>query len=275
MKKYLFKNLLSIIISLSILSCYTTCPDIYHRQVKPIPMKVPGWFASRPAQLPAQLSGVRFAYGYSGKYIDKDQQEKLQKESAASNLAKEIQVELETGWAGVQIPGKGLSASYITEKKWETRAKNISENIHVIKEYYSGCGIISLAVFSQNKIDSDQIIASIDTQLIDINYDSPPSWFSKAIIKKDAIYGVGLSSHYAFSGDAWLEAEKQARADIVFQLISTQDHLKKRYSDNFGTWTKILSENKAKMVLNNVQIVKHAYCQKNKTFYALAKMSLK
>ncbi|MBU0768507.1 MAG: hypothetical protein KJ687_05405, partial [Proteobacteria bacterium] len=67
-------------------------------------------------------------------------------------------------------------------------------------------------------------------------------------------------------------AERQARADLAFNLAAHHNILLKTISESTSSMSQKLSETKVEIALTDVTIIRHGYSHANESFYALAQM---
>jgi hypothetical protein len=230
-------------------------------------MMVPMWFFDLPDD-----SVCKLAYGYSGVYLDESRKKNALRQSSAANLAKGERVSMKISWAGLQRSGQGLSASFVAEEGWQDRAGQIKGLLRIVREYRLEGGIIALAAACPDQNALILSLNSVNDTPIDIGYDHPPEWILNPISKPDMVYGVGAAPDYISPAAAWQEAERQARADLALKLVARHSTLQQEMMEGDVTWSQRLSETSAEITLKNVNILRHAYSRKDRTFYALAGM---
>jgi len=230
-------------------------------------MMVPMWFADLPDE-----PGCRLAYGYSGIYLDESRKKNTLRQSSAANLAKGERVFMKISRAGLQRPGQSLSASFVSEEGWQDRAGQIKGLLRIVREYRLEGGIFALAAACPDQAALTLSLKSVNDTPVDIGYDRPPEWVVNPISKPGMAYGVGAVPDYISPAAAWPEAERQARADLALRLAARHSTLQQELMEGSGTWLRRLSETNAEITLKNVNILRHAYSRKDRTFYALAGM---
>jgi hypothetical protein len=228
-------------------------------------LKIPSWYIEKP-----EISGVNLSYAYSARYMNEETEMKTLLISAARN----IQIAKETRMI-VMHSGNTYSDTFTGGTKVVECDVDIDEDIladkySIIKQFPIENGILAIAAekCQLKKIKSHRI--SNILKKLDIT--SPPKWAIKPPAKKGFVYGVGLSPSYSSPEMAWDVAEQNARADIVLQKIVK---IKNDFSSNkqsYFDYTEDQSKLWSSIVLKNVSIIKHGYCKKDKTYYALARM---
>jgi hypothetical protein len=262
--------LFSVALIISLISCQSSRQDL----TRPIEksnlsgiLMIPGWYAEQP-----NVNGCRFAYGYSGIYLDQKCQKEMLVKSGAANMAKNQKVFIKAAWAGTQTHSQSLTASYVIENGWQDRASQLEKHLQIVHEYRLGSGVIALCAICPDGSLLQQMINKIDNRLVDINSDEPPEWVKEPKSPAEYVYGIGTAPSYIKPGEAWQEAERQARADLAFKLSARYNVLQKTSSKNTGSMSQNLSETTAEVVLTGAAICRHAYSHAGKCFYALARM---
>lgn len=262
--------LLPVLLVIPLISCQGSQQNISRNTentLRPKTLLIPRWYAELP-----KVDGCRIAYGYGGIYLDAALQKEVLLKNSAANMAKNDNVFIEAGWAGSQTRSRGLNASYVIEKGWKDRASVLEKNLKFVREYRMGNGIIALCAFCPDASLFQGLVNQIDDSLVNINADEPPEWVKKPISHPGYVYGIGTASGRIKPGSAWEEAERQARADLAFNLAAHHNILLKTISDNTGSMSQKLSETKVKIALKDVTIIRHGYSHANKSFYVLAQM---
>lgn len=262
--------LLSILLMLPLISCRTNRQNIAREtknDLRPKTLSVPRWYAELP-----MVDGCRFAYGYSGIYLDADRQKDSLLNNGAANMAKNDKVLIKAGWAGTQTTSDGLTASYILEKGWQGRASVLEKKLKIVREYRMENSIIALCAFCSEASLLQDLTHRIDDRLVNLNADGPPEWVKEPTSHPGYVYGVGTAPSWIKPGKAWEEAERQARAALAFNLAANHDILLKTISENTNSMSRKLSETKAEIALAQVTIIRHGYSRADNTFYALAQM---
>ncbi len=236
----------------------------------PLPQKdiwVPRWYAELP-----HLPGCQLAYAYSGIYVNADRQKEALLESGAANLAKNQRVSLEVGWAGTQHNIYSQTAAYIKENGWEARAENLKAEIKILKEFRFDQSMLAVVGRCPGSEDPESLSALLDDKLVNISTDAPPAWVKKPVQAAGQIFGVGSAAGHTTAAKAWKEAERQARADLALRLASRSNVLEKNVSQNqFGS-EQLITETQAKLTLQNLQVIRHAYSHSGRIYYALIRI---
>jgi hypothetical protein len=230
-------------------------------------LMIPKWYAEQP-----KVNGCRFAYGYSGIYLDEKRQKEALVKSGAANMAKNEKVFIKAAWAGTQTHSQSLTASYVIEKGWQDRASQLEKHLQIVHEYHLGSGVIALCAICPDESLLKEMMSKIDDRLVNINSDEPPEWVKEPKSHAEYVYGIGTAPSYIKPGKAWQEAERQARADLAFKLAAQYNILQKTSSKSTGSRSQNLSEAKAEMTLTGITIFRHAYSHASKSFYTLARM---
>ncbi len=262
--------LLPLLLMMPLISCQGSRQNIARdteNSLRPKTFSIPRWYAELP-----KVDGCRLAYGYGGIYLDAALQKEALLKNGASNMAKNDKVLIKAGWAGSQTHSKGLTASYILEKGWQDRASVLEKNLKIVREYRMGNGIIALYAFCPDASLLQGLMNQIDDSLVNINADEPPEWVKTPISHPEYVYGIGTASSRIKPGRAWEEAERQARADLAFNLAAHHNILLKTISESTSSMSQKLSETKVEIALKDVTIIRHGYSHANKSFYALAQM---
>jgi hypothetical protein len=230
-------------------------------------LMIPRWYAELP-----DINGCRLAYGYGGIYLDAALQKEALLKNGAANMAKNDNVFIKAGWAGSQTHNQGLNASYVIEKGWKDRASALEEKLKIVREYRMGNGIIALYAFCSDESLFQGVMNQIDDSLVNINADEPPEWVKEPKSRPEYVYGIGTASNWIKPGNAWEEAERQARADLAFNLAAQYNILLKTVSESTSSMSQKLSETKVEIVLKDVAIIRHAYSHASNSYYVLAQM---
>jgi hypothetical protein len=260
------------LVMIPLLSCQSSRQNVAQNTEstsRPPVLSIPRWYAELP-----NADGCRLTYGYSGIYLDANLQKETLLKNSAENMAKNDEVFIKAGWAGSQTHSQGLSASYVIEKGWEDRASVLEKNLKVVREYRLGRGIIGLCAFCPDESLLQTLTNQIDDSLININADELPEWVREPKSHPQYIYGIGAASSRIKPGYAWEEAERQARADLAFNLAAHHDILLKTNSKSTSSISQKLSETKVEVTLKNVTIIRHAYSYASKSYYVLAQMPI-
>jgi len=262
--------LLPVLLMIPLISCQGPRQNIAQdteNSLRPKTFSIPRWYAELP-----KVDGCRIAYGYGGIYLDAALQKEALLKNSATNMAKNDNVFIEAGWAGSQTHSKGLNAAYVIEKGWQDRASVLEKNLKIVREYRIGNGIIALCAFCPDDSLFQSLANQIDDSLVNINNDEPPEWVNEPISHPGYVYGIGIAPSQIKPGSAWEEAERQARADLAFNLAAHYNILLKNVSESTSSMSQKLSETKAEIALTDVTIIRHGYSHANKSFYALAQM---
>jgi hypothetical protein len=230
-------------------------------------LMIPRWYAELP-----NINGCRLAYGYGGIYLDAALQKEALLKNGAANMAKNDNVFIKAGWAGSQTHNQGLNASYVIEKGWKDRASVLEENLKIVREYRMGNGVIALYAFCPDESLFQGLMNQIDDSLVNINADEPPEWVKEPISRPEYVYGIGTASNWIKPGNAWEEAERQARADLAFNLAAHYNILLKTVSESTSSMSQKLSETKVEIALKDITIIRHAYSHASNSYYVLAQM---
>jgi len=235
----------------------------------PLPeiLMIPRWYAEQP-----KVNDCRLAYGYSGIYLDANRQKEALVQSGAANMAKNQKVIIKAAWAGTQTHSQSLTASYVIEEAWQDRASQLSKHLQIVHKYRLGNGIIALCAICEDESSLQELMNQVDDRLVNISSDEPPEWVKEPKSQSEYVYGIGVAPSYIKPGEAWQEAERQARADLAFKLAARYNILQKTSSKNTGSSFQNLSETTAEVVLTGATICRHAYSRDGKCFYALARM---
>ena len=234
---------------------------------RPENILIPQWYAKLP-----NINRCRLAYGYGGIYLDSDHQKEVLLKNAAANMAKNDKVFIQAGWAGTQISGEGLTASYVMEKGWQERASVLEKSLKIVRQYQMENSMIALCASCPDESLLSGLTDQIDDRLVNINSDESPEWVQSPESSPGYVYGVGTAPSQIKPAEAWEEAERQARAALAFNLTARQDVLQKTISENTESRVRNLSEIKAEIVLADVVIIRHGYSYAEKSYYALAQM---
>ena len=263
----------SILIICLIISCFACTPSNIHKILQFEPncsLTLPSWFIIRPQD----GMDYKLIYGYSGHYVNENSKIDALKSSAADNLAKEMRVKIKAGWALESTSIVSQSAFYIIEQEWKEKAKQLIEDMHIIDEYKMTSGIIALVAYCKEESTVDNLKHSMNSELIKFSKKTMPKWVIKSKQESNVIYGVGIAPHYQFIGKSWEEAERQAKADLVYQIVSSNKTLQQDYVSTYGSYSKTLHEMEASMILKNCRVIEHMYSYSDKSFFALVKMDI-
>ena len=230
-------------------------------------LMMPRWYAEQP-----NVNDCRLAYGYSGIYLDAKRQKEALVQSGAANMAKNHNVLIKAAWAGTQTHSQSLTASYVIEEAWQDQASQLAKDLQIVREYRLGNGIIALCAICPDESSLQKLMNQVDDSLVNISSDEPPEWVKEPKLQSEYVYGIGAAPSYIKPGEAWQEAERQARADLAFKLAAQYNVLQKTSSKNIGSRFQNLSETTAEVVLTGVTIFRHAYSHGGKCFYVLARM---
>lgn len=228
---------------------------------------VPRWYAEMP-----HLPGCRLAYAHSGVYIKADRQKQALVKNGAANLAKSSSVALEVGWAGSQKSSHSQTAAYIREKAWEAQAESIKKSIEILKEFRLEKSMLALVGICPGGADMKHLAATLDDTLVNVSSKQPPGWVSNPLESAGQLFGVGTAAGRTTAARAWQEAERQARAALAMRLAAQYQVLEKHLDQNQQVYTQVISETHAKLTLQNLQTIRHAYSHNGKVFYALVRI---
>ena len=261
---------LLVLLMTTLISCQVSRQNLIPPSENSHPSKIlmiPRWYAELP-----NINGCRLAYGYGGIYLDAAFQKEALLKNGAENMAKNDNVFIKAGWAGSQTHNQGLNASYVIEKGWKDRASVLGKNLKIVREYRMGNGIIALYAFCQDESLLQGLMNQIDDSLVNINANEPPEWVKEPKLRPGYVYGIGTASNWIKPGNAWEEAERQARADLAFNLAAKYNILLKTSSESTSSMSQKLSETKVEIALKDVTIIRHAYSHASKSYYVLAQM---
>jgi hypothetical protein len=230
-------------------------------------LMIPRWYAEQP-----KVNDCRLAYGYSGIYLDTKRQEEELVQSGAANMAKNQKVFIKAAWAGTQTHTHSLTASYVIEEAWQDRASQLRKHLQIVHKYRLGSGVIALCAICPDESSLQDLRSQVDDSLVNISADEPPDWVDEPKSQPEYVYGIGAAPSYIKPGEAWQEAERQARADLAFKLVAQYNVLQKTSSKNTDSSFQNLSETTAEIALAGVIIFRHAYSHGGKCFYVLARM---
>ena len=255
-------------------ACQTT-PTLKQNPVEPpspSPSKgiwVPKWYAILP-----QLPGCRLAYAYSGIYIDAKRQKEALLKNGAVNLAKSTQVGLDVGWAVSQKNSYSQTASYIKEEEWQHLAESLKPDIKILSQFHLDRSILALVGICSQQIDDQSFSAMLDHTLVKVSSEEPPDWVSAPVPISGQLCGVGITVGYTTAAKAWQEAERQARADLAIRIAGQHKILERSISQNGYAEVHNISETHAKLTLQNLKVIRHAYSPIGDTFYALVSIPI-
>ena len=264
--------LFSVALIIPVISCQSPRQNLARPAEKSHQSKIlmiPKWYAEQP-----KVKGCRFAYGYSGIYLDEKRQKEELVKNGAANMAKNEKVFIKAAWAGTQTHSQSLTASYVIEKGWQDRASQLEKHLQIVHEYRLGSGVIALCAICPDESFIKKMISNIDDRQVNINSDEPPEWVKEPESQAEYVYGIGTAPSYIKPGEAWQEAERQARADLAFKLAAQYNILQKTDAKSTGSQSQNLSEAKAEITLTGITIFRHAYSHASKSFYALARMQV-
>ena len=262
--------LLPVLLMIPLISCQGSRQNIAQdteTASRPKTFSIPRWYAELP-----NVDGCRLAYGYSGIYLDAALQKEALLKNGAANMAKNAKVFIKAGWAGSQTHSQGLNASYVIENRWQDRAPALEKNLKIVREYRMGSGMIALCAICPDESFLQGLMNQIDDSPVNINSDEPPEWVKEPKSHPEYVYGIGTASSRIKPGNAWEEAERQARADLAFNLAAHHNILLKTISESASSMSQKLSETKVEIALTDVTIIRHGYSYANKSFYVLAQM---
>jgi hypothetical protein len=263
---------LPVLLMTTLISCQVPRQNLISPSENSHPSKIlmiPRWYAELP-----KVDGCRLAYGYGGIYLDDALQKEALLKNAAANMAKNDEVFIKAGWAGSQTHSQGLHASYVIEKGWKDRASILEKTLKIVREYRMGNGIIALYAFCPDDSLLQGLMNQIDDSLVNINADEPPEWVKEPKSRPEYVYGIGTASSRVMPGNAWEEAERQARADLALNLAAHHNILLKTMSESTSSMSQKLSETKVEIALKDVTIIRHAYSHASKSYYVLAQMPI-
>jgi hypothetical protein len=229
----------------------------------------PAWYARMPA-----IAGCQLGYGYSGVFLDQELQEDVLLADAAMNMAKQEWVQIKTGRAKVQEGGLSQTAAYVLEKGWEERAAGLEENLKIISQFQIENSVIALCAVCRDPSQTDSLADLLDSRTVLLTTQTLPTWVQNPITQKGYLYAVGEASGYTSPVKAWQEAERQARANLAFQLAASHHVMDRSVSDNVSTWTDNMAESSAETVVSNIQIIEHTHCLTSASYYVLVRMPL-
>jgi len=228
-------------------------------------IEIPTWFIQKP-----KISGLDLSYAYCSQYNDKERELNELLMSAAKNFKIANQTRMIIMQEGLIHADRTIGGTQVTECEVSFDKNNLSDNYKIISQFPVGKGILAIAAkTSQLKMG---FIPKFTNRLKVLDNYSPPKWAITPPSKKGYVYGLGLAPDYSSPEKAWSVAEQNARADIVFQkIVNILDYEGFNQATDFS-----LQENKGKAwascILKNVSIIKHGYCKREKTYYALARM---
>jgi hypothetical protein len=264
--------LFSVALMIPLISCQSPRQNLSQpAENSPLPemLMMPRWYAEQP-----NVNDCRLAYGYSGIYLDAKRQKEALVQSGAANMAKNHNVLIKAAWAGTQTHSQSLTASYVIEEAWQDQASQLAKDLQIVREYRLGNGVIALFAICPDESSLQKLMGQVDDSLVNISSDEPPDWVKEPKSQPEYVYGTGAASSYIKPGEAWQEAERQARADLAFKLAARYNILQKTSSKNTGSSFQNLSETTAEVVLTGATIFRHVYSHAGKCFYALARMPI-
>ena len=227
--------------------------------------RLPAWFIQKP-----EIPGVNLSYAYSSIYLEKENELQQLLISAAKN----IQIANETQLIVLQTDSRQADTftggTQVIECDVSLDMNSISDNYSIIEQYPIGNGILAIAAKTSQLKKIYPL--KINTLLKTLDIFSPPKWAIKPPTKKGFVYGVGLAPSYSSPEKAWDVAEQNARADIVLQVIVKIRNKSRSFeSPDFGSHQENIKA-WSNFKLKNVSIIKHGYCEPDRTYYALARM---
>jgi len=227
--------------------------------------KVPQWFLEKP-----QMSGVNLVYAYCSQYFNKDTEKKMLLLSAAENIIKSKNIALKIIQKGSLQSGKYLGNTQIEESKDEIDEGTLENKYTIIHQFPIGSGILALAAETEQLKNKN--LRLIKNMVKRLDCYSLPEWVKNPPYKKGFIFGVGSAQDYSSPEKGWKEAEKNARANIALQRQSIIEYDEKGIQSSMWEWLYTNHHICSSIILRNVSIIKHGYCEISRTFYALAMM---
>jgi hypothetical protein len=238
----------------------------YHKQNEFL--ELPKWFVEKP-----EISDVNFCYAYGAIYYDKKNEKQNLLVSAAVNIEKSKKIEITVIQSAHHQTGKLLAKTKIKESDVEIDESRIEQDYTIVKQFKLKKGILALVAENSQFVNIRSELFSSKIVIIDIQ--NPPEWVHTPPDEKGYIFGVGIAQDHSSPQNAWLEAEKNARADIAKQVNMKILNQGSDSQKQMWEWMKYNHQAISSVLLENVFIIKHGYCKTDRTYYALARMKEK
>ncbi|MBF0450628.1 MAG: hypothetical protein HQK75_08000 [Candidatus Magnetomorum sp.] len=229
--------------------------------------KIPEWFIEKP-----QIPEVNLVYAYCSQYFNKVTEKKKILLSAAENIAKSKNVSLSILQKGTLQTGKYISKTEILESDVFIDKETLEDNYTIINQFPIGTGI--LALVAETAQLRNVKLYPIKNALKTLEVCSPPKWVTVLPSQKGFIFGVGSAQDHSSPEKAWKAAEKDARANIALQQNAALQYKNNAFQTSMLEWLTTHHQISASMMLTNVSIIKHGFCQPYRTYYALARMKV-
>jgi hypothetical protein len=262
---FLLRGLFTLIFIINSIACIPPpkhCNDNSDYQPR---LRLPEWFINKP-----QIDGIKLAFAYSPNYLNK----KKEKENLLLSAARNFKIQSKTHIIVLQnsqkYSGYYSGGEYVNELDPEVNTNGLADKYSIISKYKDTNWILAIVAETQQVKQYPSIRMS--TRLNYIYNSSPPKWAKNPPVQKGFLFGVGLALSYCSPEEAWIVAEQNARADIALQkTITIYSRISHTLQSFIGT-AEVERKAVSKVILNNVFIIKHGYCDANGTYYALARM---
>lgn len=235
----------------------------------PHPYLVPSWMAELP-----QIPSCELTYAYSVVFLDPENQNRHLVENGAINMAMNQHVLIEAGWADRQDGVLNRTGNFIKETQWQPRAKQLAKHLKILRQFRKDNWVVGLLAICE---DEDLLKSAADQcneTLVPISTAEPPTWVQNKIDEAEFIYGIGSAGNHINAAMAWQEAVRRSRADLAYQLETQQKLLQRNSTNSFASRVETLSESCTKAELGHIQIIRHAHCLNDGSFYVKARMPL-
>lgn len=221
---------------------------------------IPEWFE----ELPAAPPGVRFAVGYSGKYVDRARAREAAISQALTNMVKQratrLVFELEEFSDGrYRLMNPSFEMSYD-----ESTLKDIRENFTPVDSSITNEGYFILITCP--KTGGHFSISSTDKE-----WGKRPKWTEKLPRSKRYNYGVGIVSNYSSWVRAWKDADEYARFDLAKNIkIETRSIHTTERDNRYIIESKILHQSFDENIVGS-EIISRWYDEKKDAYYSLCR----
>jgi len=255
----------------SIISCQTTSKqkvlhqNKFHNINTRFQLTLPSWFIEKP-----QIPELNLVYAYCSQYRNETTEKYKLLLSAAKHIAKYKKVNLTILQNGKLRTGKYIGYTDILESDTAVNKNNLEKNITIIYQYSIGTGILAIAAETAQLKRAH--LSLIKNTLCQIDVSSPPKWVNSLPKQTGFIFAVGFAQDHSSPEKAWKVAEKNARANLALQLNATLKDETIGIQRSMWEWMETNHQICSSMILTNVSIIKHGYCETNRTYYALARM---
>ncbi|HPC35043.1 MAG TPA: hypothetical protein P5268_01885 [Candidatus Marinimicrobia bacterium] len=220
---------------------------------------IPSWFEELP-----EVTGVRLAVGYSGKFTNEFSAKSTAVQLARKNMAKQISIRLK----------------FDVEELADGRLRLLNPSF---KEFYEGAvlnAIESNSTVVDSAITTDGYFVLLAFPAVeyfslpdagDKTWSVRPDWIENLPEEDGYVYGIGMVARYSNWVRAWQDADEYARFDLGKNLQIEAESIHAVQRDNRTTIESVILKQSYDLTIEGATIVARWLDTANGVYYSLCR----